>query len=97
MMNATTKKKIITAAILEAVTSGNGGWIKGILPAVEATKVTKTMNAYTLRSCLQGLLDSEQICRAAFNPKADDEYYVLPGTPGARNEKELQAKYEGDY
>jgi hypothetical protein len=84
MINAATKKKIIKAAILEAVTAGNGGWVKGILPAIEATKCTKTMNGHTLRNALQELLNDGQVCRAAFNPLADDEYYVLPGTPGAR-------------
>lgn len=84
-MNPAQKQKLIRDAILNAVTSGRGGWIHGILPAVKACGATGTMNGYTLRNCLQKLMDDGLICRAAFDPYADDEYYVTPDTPGARS------------
>lgn len=89
-MNPFQKKQAIANAMLEAVKAGNGGWIKGLLPAVKAVGVTKTMNGHTLRAALQTLLDKGLVCRAAFDPAADDEYFVLPGTAGARCEKEIR-------
>lgn len=74
MMNPTQKKKIITAAILETITAGNGEWITGILPAVKATNVTKTMNGWTIRNCLQGLIDAGLVYRVHF---INEERYDL--------------------
>lgn len=84
MINPAQKKKIITAAIREAVESGNGGWIRGILPAVEKALGKMAVNGDVIRGQLQSLLTDGLICRAKFDPLADDEYYVTPGTPGAR-------------
>lgn len=84
MINPAMKKKIITAAIREAVESGNGGWIKGILPAVKKALGEMSADGMVIRGQLQSLLTVGLICRAKFDPAADDEYYVLPGTPGAR-------------
>lgn len=84
MINPAMKKKIIVKAIREAVESGNGGWINGVLPAVKSALGDMTANGDVIRNCLQSLLTCGVICRAKFDPLADDEYYVLPGTPGAR-------------
>jgi hypothetical protein len=84
MINPAQKKKIIVAAIRSAVESGNGGWINGILPAVKLALGDMSVNGDVIRNCLQSLLTVGIICRAKFDPEADDEYYVLPGTPGAR-------------
>lgn len=84
MINPATKRKMISNAILEAVNSGNGGWIKGILPAIEKALGKMTVNGMVIRGQLQDLMNKGQICRAAFDPLADDEYYVTPNTPGAR-------------
>lgn len=73
MMNPVMKKNAIKAAMLESITAGNGSWGQ-LLDAVKATKVTKTMNGWTLRNCLQALLDSGAIYRVWFT---DDEVYDL--------------------
>lgn len=77
---------LISAAILKAVNDGNGkaGWIKDIVPAVKALNVVPEGEWMEVRNCLGGLLKSKQAFRAAFDPYADDEYFVAPGTPGAR-------------
>ena len=84
MINPATKRKMISSAILEAVNAGNGGWIKGIFPAVEKALGKMTVNAMVVRGQLQELMNKGSVCRAAFDPFADDEYYVTPNTPGAR-------------
>lgn len=84
MINAATKRKMISAAILEAVNAGNGGWINGIMPAVKTAIGKMTFHPMVVRGELQDLMNKGLICRAAFDPLADDEYYVTPNTPGAR-------------
>lgn len=83
-MNATDRNALITKAIADAVSTGKAGWKKDIIPAVSAAVTVSENGWMEVRNCLGGMLKAKQICRAAFDPEADDEYYVLPGTPGAR-------------
>lgn len=82
-MNAQ-QKKAVTAAIRAAVENGKAGWKKDIIPAVKAVAEIPENGWMEVRTCLQSLLTVGLIKRAAFDPTADDEYYVTPNTPGAR-------------
>lgn len=83
-MNAQ-QKEAVTAAIKNVVVAnGKAGWIKDIIPAVKAAADIPENGWLEVRVQLQFLLTAHLIYRAAFDPEADDEYYVKPGTKGAR-------------
>lgn len=81
MMNPTQKKQAIQAAMIASITAGKGNW-SDLVAAVEAAKVTKTMNGWTLRNCLQTLLDSGSIYRVWF---IDNETYDLTSNKPAHD------------
>ncbi|NBA98611.1 hypothetical protein [Pseudomonas sp. R5(2019)] len=73
-MNTTQRNQLITNAILEAITTGKGKWITGIVPAVTALNVTKSNDGLKVRSCLQTLIDKGLVYRVSFT---SDEIYDL--------------------
>ncbi|MBP5947944.1 hypothetical protein [Pseudomonas sp. P9(2020)] len=73
-MNTAQRNQLITNAILEAITSGKGEWITGIVPAVTALNVTKSNDGLKVRACLQTLIDKGLVYRVSFT---SDEIYDL--------------------
>jgi len=73
-MNTAQRNKLITGAILEAITAGKGNWITGIVPAVTALNVTKSNDGLKVRSCLNTLIDKGLVYRVSFT---SEELYDL--------------------
>lgn len=73
-MSTAQRNQLITNAILEAITSGKGEWITGIVPAVTALNVTKSNDGLKVRACLQTLIDKGLVYRVSFT---SDEIYDL--------------------
>lgn len=73
-MNTAQRNRLITNAILEAITTGKGNWITGIVPAVTALNVTKSNDGLKVRSCLNTLIDKGLVYRVSFT---SEELYDL--------------------
>jgi hypothetical protein len=80
-MNTAQRNQLITKAILEAITSGNGAWTTGIVPAVTVLNVTKTNDGMKVRNCLQTLLDKGLVYRVSSDVYDLIENKVIPIAP----------------
>lgn len=65
-LNTAQRNQLITKAILDAITAGQGEWVTGIVPAVSELNVTKSTDGLKVRNCLQALIDKGVIYRVWF-------------------------------
>ncbi|MHC8403506.1 hypothetical protein ACYZTX_29805 [Pseudomonas sp. MDT1-17] len=74
-LNTAQRNQLITRAVLEAISAGNGEWRSGIVEAVRALNVTKSTDGLKVRNCLQSLIDKGVVYRVWFT--SDGELYDL--------------------
>lgn len=65
-LNTAQRNQLITKAILDTITAGQGEWVTGIVPAVRELNVTKSTDGLKVRNCLHSLIDKGLIYRVWF-------------------------------